>query len=227
VFFEVFKITCEVAKMEALAFLDKGIIGSILAKTAKPLEKSLKIISFSELYRLLNEQENHLIRCFLKLNPRDFGFKGKFIGVGAVPRDLVSINREFLPRPVFSAFLRMNRALENDTGRRLAIFSSYRSPAYQAIVFLRCLKENGFDFLKTAKGVAFPGYSEHGDPINLAIDFCTTNGDVSNIGPINFEKTVEFDWLMKNGDVFGFSLSYPENNGDGIMFEPWHWRFKV
>ncbi len=209
--------------METLAFLDEKIINSILDKFSE--KKNLKIISFSELYRRLNEYENHLIRSFLKLNPGDFGFKGKFLGVGAIPKDLINLNGHFLPKPVFSMFLRMNIALEYDIGKRLAIFDGYRSPAYQAVLFLRCLKENKFDFSKTVKGVAFPGYSEHGDPINLAIDFCTNGGTSSNIGPENFEKTVEYKWLTQNANKYGFYLSYPEDNGDGIMFEPWHWRF--
>ncbi|MFH1392983.1 MAG: M15 family metallopeptidase [Patescibacteria group bacterium] len=199
--------------MEGLAFLDEKIINAILEKLGE--ERNLKIISFTELYKYLGEQENRLVRSFVKLNPRDFGFKGKFLGVRAVPKDLIFVDGHFLSKPVFSAFLEMNNTLEGDIGKRLKIFSGYRSPAYQAIVFLRCLKENKFDFLKTAKGVAFPGYSEHSDSVNHAIDFC----------PENFEKTEEYKWLKKNANKFGFYLSYPRNNKDGIMFEPWHWRF--
>ena len=196
-----------------LTFLDKEIICSILDKVSK--KRNLKIISFSELYRNLNEQESKLIKSFVKFNPRDFGFKGEFLGMGAVPKDLVFIDGQFLSKPVLSAFWEMHESLYMDTGKRLKIFSGYRSPAYQAIVFLRCLKENKFDFLKTAKGVAFPGYSEHGNPVNHAIDFC----------PENFEKTEEYKWLIQNANKYGFYLSYPEGNGDGVMFEPWHWRF--
>jgi len=209
-------------KMEKLAFLDEKIIGAILEKLDE--ERNLKIISFTELYKCLGEQEKRLMRNFLKLNPRDFGFKGKFLGVGAIPKDLIFVDGQFLSKPVFSAFSGMNNTLEEDVGKRLKIFSGYRSPAYQAIVFLKCLKENNFDFLRTAKGVAFPGYSEHSDPVNLAIDVCATNGVSSNIGPVNFEKTTEYKWLVRNAGKYGFFMSYPRNNKDGIMFEPWHWR---
>jgi len=199
--------------MEKLAFLDEKIISAILEKLGK--ERNLKTISFSGLYKLLNRQEKRLIRRFLKLNPGDFGFKGKFIGVGAVPKDLIFIDGQFLSKPVFSVFWEMHENLYLDTRKRLKIFSGYRSPAYQAIVFLRCLKENDFDFLRTVKGVAFPGYSEHSHSKNHAIDFC----------PENFEKTEEYKWLLQNANKYGFYLSYPEGNGDGVMFEPWHWRF--
>lgn len=210
--------------MEKLAFLDEKIIGAILEKLRE--ERNLKIISFSELYRLLNEFENRLVQSFIKLNPRDFGFNGKFIGVGAIPKNLIRINGHFLPKQVFLVFWEMNRILEDDIGKRLAIFSGYRSPAYQSIVFLRYLKDNKFDLLRTVKGVAFPGYSEHGDAKNQAIDFCAMGGDSSNIGPANFEKTIEYKWLTQNASKYGFYLSYPEGNRDGIMFEPWHWRLK-
>ncbi len=199
--------------MEKLAFLDEKIISAILEKLDK--ERNLKTISFSGLYKLLNKQEKRLIRSFLKLNPGDFGFKGKFLGVRPTPKNLIFIDGQFLSKPVLSAFWEMHESLYMDAGKRLKIFSGYRSPAYQAIVFLKCLKENKFDFLRTAKGVAFPGYSEHSDPVNHAIDFC----------PENFEKTEEYKWLTQNANKYSFYLSYPEGNGDGIMFEPWHWRY--
>ncbi len=138
------------------------------------------------------------------------------MGIKKVPRNLVTIKDQYLPKPVLSAFWKMHENLYMDTGKKLKIFSGYRSPAYQAIIFLKCLKENNFDFLRTAKRVAFPGYSEHGDPKKQAIDFAFT---------ISFEKTREYKWLLQNANKYGFFLSYPKDNKDGIMFEPWHWRF--
>ena len=208
--------------MEKSAFLDEKIIDSILDKVREV--EHLGIISFSELFELLNRREDHLIKKFLKLNPGDFGFKGKFIGMRIITGNLISVNGEFLVKPVWAAFLGMNEAMESDIGKKLKIFNGYRSPAYQTIVFLLCLKENNFDFLRTAKGVAFPGYSEHGDPVHQAIDVYTANGALSNIGPVDFEKTKECKWLMQNANKYGFYMSYPEDNKDGIMFEPWHWR---
>ena len=100
-----------------LSFLDKEIICSILEKLGK--KRNLEIISFSGLYKLLNEQENRLIRSFLKLNPRDFGFKGKFIGTGTVPKNLIFIDGQFLSRPAWLAFWEMHENLYIDTGKRL------------------------------------------------------------------------------------------------------------
>lgn len=209
--------------MRKLAFFDEKIIDLILGKV-RAIEH-LGIISFSELFELLDRRENHLIKKFLKLNPGDFGFKGKFIGMRITTGNLISVDGQFLTKPVWAAFLGVNKAAESDIGKKLKIFSGYRSPAYQAIIFLQALQENNFDFFRTIKGVAFPGYSEHGDPISLALDLCATNSDSSAVGPKNFEKTREYKWLLQNANKYGFYLSYPKNNKDGIMFEPWHWRF--
>ena len=72
------------------------------------------------------------------------------------------------------------------------------------------------------KEVAFPGYSEHGDPVRQAVDFITTNDNDWR----RFKKTPEYKWLSKNAYKFNFYLSYPKGNKDGIMFEPWHWHYE-
>jgi len=221
---------------EELKFLDKKIINSILKKMDKSRKiKDLKIISFPRLYKYLNKTEIELINNFLKLNPRKYGFKGKFFGVKKVPKNLVSIrNQKYnfsgkkeiigeqcLPKPVYLAFQRMNKALDGETGRKLLIDSGYRSPAYQTILFLYYLKLHKFNFLRTMRGVAFPGDSEHEDPVNTATELMTINGAPHN--GMGFEKTEEYKWLTENANEFGFYLSYPRNNGN-FMYEPWHWR---
>ena len=39
-----------------------------------------------------------------------------------------------------------------------------------------------------------------------------------------FDDTETYNWLLQNAHKFGFTLSYPKNNGYYI-YEPWHWRF--
>ena len=226
--------------MKELKFLNKETVSSILKKMDKSRKiKDLRVISFSRLYKYLNKTEIELVKNFLKLNPRKYGFRGKFFGVKKTPKNLISVrNQKFyfngkkkiigeqcLPKPVYMAFQKMNNALKNETGRKLLIDSGYRSPAYQTILFLYYLKLHKFNFLRTAQGVAFPGYSEHGNPERQAIDFITIDGIPSDGKPSGFEKTKEFKWLIKNVNKFGFYLSYPKNNKDGVMYEPWHWHF--
>jgi len=63
------------------------------------------------------------------------------------------------------------------------------------------------------------GYSEH--QLGTTVDFITTGLGGSFAG---FEKTDAYSWLKSRAHIFGFALSYPENNSYYI-YEPWHWRF--
>lgn len=63
------------------------------------------------------------------------------------------------------------------------------------------------------------GYSEH--QLGTTADLITTG-----IGGMleGFDNTAAYQWLLNNAHRFGFTLSYPENNGY-YVYEPWHWRF--
>ena len=65
-----------------------------------------------------------------------------------------------------------------------------------------------------------PGYSEH--HTGCALDLATPDAPV--LEPA-FADSAAYRWLRENAGRFGFSLSYPEGNTDGIDFEPWHWRY--
>ena len=74
-----------------------------------------------------------------------------------------------------------------------------------------------------------PGYSEHGNPVNNAIDFTNEvgiNGFSGNQTAKHFELLTEFEWKLKNANQFNFYLSYPKNNPYGVAFEPWHWHWE-
>ena len=219
--------------------LDHGIICSILEKMGG-YQNISGIVSFTEISKHLNKKEINLIRKFLELDPRRFGFRGEFFGINGSPANLVPImgqkykvkgnekiiKTQYLPTPIWLAYWKMNEAFCGETGRKLLINSGYRSPACQVLTFFHYLKLHEFDFAKTMAGVALPGYSEHGNPENQAIDFMTVDGIPSDKTPNGFEKTNEFRWLTKHGRKFGFVMSYPPNNNYGIKFEPWHWRYE-
>lgn len=63
------------------------------------------------------------------------------------------------------------------------------------------------------------GYSEHQLGTTIDLTDPTTGGTYES-----FAETEAYKWLLKNAHKYGFTLSYPENNGFYI-FEPWHWRF--
>ncbi|MEK7660146.1 MAG: M15 family metallopeptidase [Patescibacteria group bacterium] len=220
---------------------ERNTISSILEKVEKKKKNSkVRIVSFSSLLELLNHDEKILVRKFRDVNPLIYGFKGRYLGIQGVPKNLVSIHNQkyktkdtmakieiqYLPKPVFNAYKKLNSALYKDTKKKLLVDSGYRSPAYQVITFLWYLKFHKFNFQKTIKRVAISGYSEHGFPEGQAVDFITTNGIPNDKKPLEFAKTTEYRWLLENANGFRFYQSYPRNNKLGVMFEPWHWQFR-
>lgn len=69
--------------------------------------------------------------------------------------------------------------------------------------------------------MAPPGYSEH--HTGCAIDIGTRG-----VLPLEeaFATTAAYAWLARHGGHFGFRMSYPRNNRQGFIYEPWHWFFQ-
>lgn len=216
-------------------------IARLLKKTATMRRHNprMRIMGFPALLRLCAPDERKLLKQFLRLNPRSYGFKGVRYRGSVPPRDLVLIRREhvpgtkryfssgrhFLPQRAHEAYGKMNNAMFLDIGRKVFVLSGYRSPAYQLVVFLETLEENEFDMKSTVKRVALPGCSEHGVPKRQAIDFTTFKLGKNSTDDPAFERTKEYRWLLKRAGEFGFYLSYPRGNKQGVMFEPWHWHY--
>lgn len=123
----------------------------------------------------------------------------------------------FLTPEAKDAWLDMQAAARMD-GVVLTLVSTFRSVQRQAVLFEARLNAVG-DIEKVLETTTAPGYSEHhtGD----AIDFTTKGLDELSE---DFADTAAFEWLEENAERFCFELSYPEDNDNGIAFEPWHWR---
>lgn len=192
--------------------------------------------------KYFNAKEIAFIENILNLCPGDFGlncdsfeidrkiYQNKFDSMVAIDNQKYYLeNREkilkkqFLPKNVFKRFCEMNEAMECDIGRRLNVYSGYRSPVYQALVFFHVLYLNKWNVKKTLKRVAIPRCSEHCNAERQGIDFAPVRG-ISKLK--NFFKTKEYKWLCKKAEKFGFFLSYGKNNKQGFIFEPWHWCFR-
>jgi D-alanyl-D-alanine carboxypeptidase len=119
----------------------------------------------------------------------------------------------------FLAWERMRDAAK-EQGVQLDMVSAFRSIKRQSEIVER-KRKRGLSEEDIFKVSARPGYSEH--HTGKAIDL-TTPGFLTL--EEEFEKSEAFKWLMKNGNNFGFHLSYPRDNKYGIIYEPWHWRFK-
>ena len=100
--------------------------------------------------------------------------------------------------------------------------SGFRTFAQQRTLFNAQVAKKGSPEA-AAKISAPPGYSEH--HTGYAIDL--TDGTVAQTQDISpaFAATPAYQWLVNNAAAHGFELSFPENNPQGISFEPWHWRY--
>lgn len=101
----------------------------------------------------------------------------------------------------------------------LFLISAFRGIQYQHDLILGKL-QHGRSIADILKVNAAPGFSEH--HTGRAVDIGTTECD--SVG-IKFENTLAFQWLSKNADGFGFTMTYPRDNPSGIDYEPWHWCF--
>ncbi|WP_170151077.1 M15 family metallopeptidase [Hephaestia caeni] len=104
--------------------------------------------------------------------------------------------------------------------------SCYRSAAHQRAVFCatdpdgnaRCTEP-----AKRAMSVAPPGHSEHST--GYAIDFGTRPSPGCDDVEYCFDRTPLGQWLLKHATEYGFELSFPWRNPQGVTWEPWHWRW--
>lgn len=228
------------SKNYILTSSDKAVIESILKKTTEASKnlQNFMVITLKELCSLLNEEETAQLKRVYTIDPSLYGFKKLRAGVEPVPKDLVFVEPQphahdgvphetlgqYIPKNSYKAYKLMAKAMQAKIGKQLLIESSYRSSANQAVFFLTILKQYDYDLHMAVQHAAVPGYSEHGTPSKLAFDFLTIDGHPGPENPELFEKTEEYDWLMRNAYKYDFYLTYPRDNTYGVMFEPWHWR---
>ena len=108
-----------------------------------------------------------------------------------------------------------------DEGIWLIPTSAFRGFDRQQELFENQVKRRGSEE-EAAKLSAPPGYSEH--HTGYAVDLADGHFPGAEFSP-TFADTDTYKWLQKNAEKFGFELSFPLNNAQGVSFEPWHWRF--
>ena len=99
--------------------------------------------------------------------------------------------------------------------------SGFRSVTQQEKLYKAQIQRKGSE-ASAAKVSAPPGYSEH--HTGYAIDLADGNYPKEDIS-FKFTETEASRWLKLHAREFGFELSFPENNSQGVSYEPWHWRF--
>ncbi len=111
---------------------------------------------------------------------------------------------------------RMVAAAANE-GVTLLLVSGFRSVDYQARLIRKKINA-GQDIAAVLEVNAAPGFSEH--HTGRAVDVATPG---SRPLTEDFENTEAFAWLQRRAAEFGFTMSYPEGNPCGFVYEPWHW----
>jgi zinc D-Ala-D-Ala carboxypeptidase len=132
----------------------------------------------------------------------------------------VAINdegREYQLLPEAAAAWREMQAAAARDGYQLIVQSAYRSVARQIALIQQKLND-GFNINDILTSIAPPGYSEHhtGRALDIASPLHPTLDE-------SFASTAEYAWLIEHAPEFGYSLSYPQGNSSGYVFEPWHW----
>lgn len=228
---------------DKLNFVQKFATKSVFEKWDEYLQSIPKekraIVDYDTLMNQLNFYERNFAERIFSIDPKELGFKGpkyskekpgKLIQIESVSVGNGETGIQYCPEHSYNDYLLMMQKMKNDIGKQLYIDSGYRSPGRQAYLFFYYLTTSSeYSLKENAKWIAMPGYSEHGNPINNAIDFVNENGIngfSNNQTASDFEALPEFEWLMKNANQFNFYLSYPPNNPYGVAYEPWHWHWE-
>ncbi len=135
-------------------------------------------------------------------------------GLGTDGRD------KFLTPAAAQAWHALRQAAASDE-IDLRLISAFRSVDFQAAL-IRAKLDRGLSLDEVLRVNAPPGYSEHhsGRAVDIGTIGCAALDEA-------FERTDAFRWLNDRAGAFGFVLSYPRDNPEGFLYEPWHWCFKT
>lgn len=228
---------------QGATLIDPELVDGIVAKTDLLREQDaarVRIISRRAFASILTKPERRLVKRLYRLSPQRVGIdmdewtktpdpdESEFALLPAAVHTIGGIERliqaQYIPPVAYDAFRDLQGAMRHD-GLGILSGSSYRSPAYQAGIFLTHTRRLDYNFDDTLKAVALPMNSEHSDLEHPAFDVIAKNIPAEHHSYNDFEKTPEFAWMVAHAALFGFALSYPEGNDTGLVFEPWHWRF--
>ncbi len=129
-----------------------------------------------------------------------------------------SITHFALPETA-EAFQKMNLTAQLE-GVSLHVIWAFRDPQLQTQQFEEAKVKHGRR--NGIKWLAPPGFSEH--QTGWVLDIGDQNDAEADDNPL-FERTKAFQWLKTHAKTFGFELSFPPGNWQGVSYEPWHWRF--
>ncbi|GEM_PF-4530232 len=195
----------------------------------------LRIITIDELLSIVSEEHRKPLLAVFDLDPLVYDVRHTRIDIKEFdPGSLVAVDsqiyvhngterqlgKQYITPHFKDIFSDLTERMRADIGRVVLIQSGFRSPAYQAITFLQHLARTG-SIDQTMRRVAPPNHSQHNNHTRLAVDLMRT--DIGH-ADIDFDRSVEYHWLLANAAMLGISLSFPKDNGSNVDFEPWHWQ---
>ena len=104
----------------------------------------------------------------------------------------------------------------------LVPISGFRSVQEQKQLFFGVGAQRNQTPAERASLSAPPNHSEH--HTGYAVDIGDGAVPATNL-QTNFENTKAYQWLQANAAKFSFEISFPQDNLQGVSYEPWHWRF--
>ena len=113
-------------------------------------------------------------------------------------------------------------AAARSAGVILEPISGFRSVKDQEQLFFAVSAQRNQTPAQRAALSAPPGHSEH--HTGYAVDVGDGSVPATDL-QTNFDNTKAYQWLQANAARFGFEMSFPKDNVQGVSYEPWHWRF--
>jgi zinc D-Ala-D-Ala carboxypeptidase len=171
--------------------------------------------------------------CNGEISPEAPGSDGRLFGhfpyaeaaqssLAAPPAALAGGNCQYVHSAVVPNLTALLKAAKAD-GVSLTALSCFRSVSYQRGVFCNAAKLASQGGVKgRAKSSAPPGYSEHAT--GYVIDFGDRTAPGTNL-EASFGGTKAGKWLAANARSYGYEMSFPRGNAQGVTFEPWHFRW--
>lgn len=110
--------------------------------------------------------------------------------------------------------------LAAEAGVSIKLLSGFRSVQQQQAI-IDAKRARGIADATILKVNTPAGFSEH--HTGFAFDF-DDGKNPTNLND-NFDRTRAYAFIAANAKALNFELSYPRGNSQGIVYEPWHWRY--
>ncbi len=148
-------------------------------------------------------------RAKVNANEISYGFY-KYAEVNVSSLSRLNSSSSIMGKP--EAIRKLNELIleAQSKGIIINVNDGFRSIEAQRQLFYDQARINGQTQEQRSKECAPPGFSEH------------HTGYAFDISP---SRQQDYNWIINNAPKYGFEMSYPQGNNQGVNHEPWHWRY--